>query len=121
VFQNSFTKPAIIFFSLLFGSQFVAILYSSYEIELPPLYSLLEKIAFLWVVCSWVDTEMKQTGRRWSLDVGLFLSFAWLVLIPIYLVKTRGMRGLIGIAAFIATIIAAWIAAAFVITLFLVN
>lgn len=43
--------------------------------------------------------------------MGMFLYSAWILFIPYYLFKTRGVKGFVGILAFIGVNIAAWIGA----------
>src|SRR5688572_32333384 len=94
-------KPTVALFAVTFLSQFVSIIYSAFQIDPPPSYSLLEPLAFLWVVCWWFEAEMRQAKTHWPLDTGMLLYLAWFLFLPIYLIKTRGMRGLIGIAGFV--------------------
>lgn len=110
-------KPTIALFATTFVAQLVGLSYSAFQIEPAPAVSLLEPLAFLWAVCWWFEAEAKHARVQLPMDTGMLLYVAWFVLIPIYLIKTRGLKGLWGIAAFIATILVAWAMANLIILL----
>jgi len=47
----------------------------------------------LFAVILWLERDAHRTGVGAVLDLGFFLWFAWLVVIPWYSWKTRGSRG----------------------------
>ena len=116
--DRSILKPTVALFAVVFLYQFINILYAAIEMDLPAPISLLLSFAFLWVVCWWFDADLSRTNARWPIDTGMLLYVAWFLLIPVHLIKTRGLSGsLLGIGAFITSVIAGWIAAAIVIIL----
>lgn len=102
--------PAFALFATTFVWQFVGMSYAAFQIETPPLISLLQPLGLLWAVCFWFEAEIKRANKHLPMDAGLLLYVAWFIWIPIYLIKTRGVSGLWGIAGFIATVFAAWAA-----------
>ena len=117
--DRSLLKPTIALFFVVFLHQFINIMYAGLQIAPPALISLLLSFAFLWVVCWWFEAEFTRTKAHWPMDTGMLLNAAWFVLLPVYLVKTRGLSSLLGIAGFIASAVAAWISATVIILLFL--
>ncbi len=112
--QQSESLPAKAIFLFTFFSQFVAVLYSAWALELPALFQLLYWIAFGWLMWWWLKDDSKRTGVTWPLDTGYFILVAWVVIVPYYLFATRGFKGFIGILSFIAVFFAGWLAAVFV-------
>jgi len=115
--DKAILKPSLALFTVTFLLQFIALIYSAFQIDPPPSYALLEPIAFLWVVCWWFEAEMRRSKTHWPLDAGMLLYATWFLFLPIYLIKTRGVSGIIGIAGFVASMIAGWIAATVLILL----
>jgi hypothetical protein len=48
----------------------------------------------------------------------MLVGVAWFVVLPVYLIKTRGPRGILGIAGFVASLLVGWAFAVLVILLF---
>ena len=109
--DKAILKPTLVLFAVTFLLQFIGIIYSALETDPPASYSLLQPLAFFWVICWWFEAEIRRTKSHWPLDTGMLLYAAWFLFLPIYLIKTRGISGLLGIAGFVASIIAAWITA----------
>ena len=103
------TTPTKALFAFIFVAPFVDILYSAHELSLPPLYESLSPLAFLGLICWWLEKDSKRTGVSWPLDLGMFLYAAWILILPCHLFKTRGLRGLFGILAFIGALLSGWI------------
>jgi len=69
--------------------------------------SLFLSFAILTSVGYWLEQDRRRRGMDWGWDTEFFLYLAWLVIIPYYLTKTRGLgRALLVIVAFIATYVA---------------
>lgn len=110
-------KPTYVLFAVVFVQQFINLLYSAFETQPPAVNSLLQSFAFLWAICWWFEAEIRRAKSRWPMDTGILLYAAWFVFLPVYLIKTRGVSGLIGIAGFVVSAIAGWLAAALLIVL----
>lgn len=96
----------------LIAVQVVTGLYLAREAKLPPAFSLLYPLGFLWVVGWWLRQDSRGRGVRWVFDMGLFLYIAWPVVMPYYLLKTRGAKGLLAILAFVGAYVGALFAGA---------
>jgi len=99
-------RPTEVLFAFVFLTQFVTTLYALREVGGPWLYEFLYPIALSWIMWWWLQNDCKRTGINWPLDFGLLLYVAWMIVVPYHLFKTRGFRGLAGIAAFIGILIA---------------
>src|SRR5438034_8113720 len=60
--------------------------------ELPARTDMISRLAFPLVVASWVLADVRKRGRRLCYDYDSFVFFAGLVIVPIYLFQTRGLR-----------------------------
>ena len=52
------------------------------------------------VIASWVIADARKRGRRLSYDYDSFVFFASLIVVPIYLFQTRGMRAFLTLLCF---------------------
>ncbi|HKS29145.1 MAG TPA: hypothetical protein VJS44_15060 [Pyrinomonadaceae bacterium] len=88
-------------------TQFVGGLYLASESEPPGAFTLLYVIGFLWIMGWWLLTDSRKRGVKWAMDMGLFLYIAWPLIMPYYLLKTRGAKGLLIILGFAAVYLGA--------------
>ena len=60
--------------------------------DVPGTSALFQYIVFFCLIAYWlnVDSRERQMPRVW--DMGFFLLLAWPVIVPYYLVKTRGLK-----------------------------
>ena len=52
----------------------------------------LARIGILWAMGWWVIDDNRKYGLRLPYDFGMFLAAFWMLLMPYYLFKTRGIR-----------------------------
>jgi hypothetical protein len=57
-------------------------------------------VALSLVIASWVSADARKRGRRLCYDYDSFVYFAWPVVGPVYLFRTRGWRGLLTLLCF---------------------
>lgn len=81
--------------------QIVSGFYLADGIDPPPLFSLLYALGLLWVMGWWLLKDNGKRGVEWVVDLGLFLYIAWPLIMPYYLLKTRGARGIFLILVFV--------------------
>jgi uncharacterized membrane protein (GlpM family) len=62
--------------------------------------SILWKFTFALFVVRWVELDRRSHDLRTPFEFNAFVFFAWLVVLPYYLYKTRGPRGLLGALGF---------------------
>src|SRR5262245_64884342 len=102
-------SPTILLYSFVVITQFCYGLYLGRQIEAPSAYTALHWVAQFWIMGWWLRSDSRKRGW-WVYDMGFFLSVAWPIVMPYYLVKTRGSRGLLVILGFVAAYIGATIA-----------
>ena len=62
--------------------------------------SLLWKVLFALFVVRWVGQDRRLRDLRTPFEFSAFVFFAWIVVLPYYLYKTRGLRGLLNTLGF---------------------
>jgi hypothetical protein len=70
--------------------------------DVPGPSSVLSYLAFFCLICYWleIDSRERRVMRVW--DMGFFMSFAWPLILPYYVVKTRGIkRSLLALLLFV--------------------
>jgi len=81
--------------------QIVSGFYLAGSIKPPPSFALLYTFGLFWGISWWLLKDSRKRGVGWVLDMGLFLYIAWPLIVPYYLLKTRGVKGLLVILVFI--------------------
>jgi hypothetical protein len=62
--------------------------------------NLLWRVIFALLMVRWVEVDRRTRRFHPPYEFGAFVFFAWKVVVPYYLIKTRGARGLIGTLGF---------------------
>jgi polyferredoxin len=99
--------PTVLLYSFVVITQFAYGLYLGQQIEAPGAYRLLHWAAQLWIIGWWLRTDSRKRGVGWIYDMGFFLCIAWPLIMPYYLVKSRGAKGLLVILGFIGAYVGA--------------
>ena len=107
---SQLSAPTILLYLYLIITQLANGLYTAGNAEPPAIYYLLYPIGFLWVIGWWLMRDSRNRGVRWVFDMGLFLYIAWPFIMPYYLIKTRGVKGLLTILIFVAAYVGAYVA-----------
>jgi hypothetical protein len=102
--------PAILLYLFVVVTQFFTGVYAASGIELPPLFEILNRFAFLWIIGWWLWDDSKKRQIPWVYDTGFFLYLVWPFILPYHLLKSRGAKGLLFIGAFVLIYIAAAVA-----------
>jgi hypothetical protein len=111
-FLSRAASPAALLYLFLIIAQGVRGAYLGHDAEPPPAFTLLSALGLLWAVGWWLRRDSMKRGVIWVFDMGLFLYIAWPFLMPYYLLKTRGAKGLLVILAFSGIYVGALIAGA---------
>ena len=106
-FLPKLVSPTALLYIYLVLTQIAQGVYFASKIELPGAFTLIYPLGLLWIVGWWMLTDSRKRGVAWVYDMGLFLNIAWPLIMPYYLLKTRGAKGLLLILAFIGTYIGA--------------
>ena len=97
---NQISAPTVLLCAFVIISQVANGLYLSSEIEPPPIFTFLRVLMFLWIIGWWLQRDSRKYNFNWVLDLGLFLYVAWPIIMPYYLLRTRGLKGFIPILVF---------------------
>lgn len=106
-FLSRLTSPSAFFYIFVVLTQIATGIYLASGLEPPALFTLVYTLGFIWVVGWWLRNDSRKRGIRWVFDMGLFLYVAWPLVLPYYLLKTRGARGLLVTLGFIGAYIGA--------------
>ena len=101
-FVDKLRLPTVLLFAYLIITNVATGVYEAAQVESNPALFLLGPIGFYWALGLWLQRDLHARGLSWALDTGFFLYIGWLVLMPYYLIKTRGAVGILIILAFIA-------------------
>jgi hypothetical protein len=71
------------------------------------LFGTLSDYALALTVCAWVLADARERRRALCYDFDSMMFFFWPVMAPIYLIQTRGWRGLIPMLVFLLIMAAA--------------
>jgi len=94
--------PTVFLFAYSIITNVATGVYEAAEVGPNLTLSLVGPIGFYWALAIWLQRDLHARGLSWVLDTGFFLYIGWLLLMPYYLIKTRGARGILIILAFIA-------------------
>ena len=100
-------STTVLLYSFVVITQFGYGLYLGQQIEAPAAYTLLHWAAQLWIVGWWLRADSRKRRVAWVYDLGFFLCIAWPLVMPYYLVKTRGAKGLLVMLGFISAYVGA--------------
>ena len=99
--------PAPLLYLFVVITQFGYGAYLGAQFEFPAAATLLFTVGLLWAVGWWLRTDRRRRGVLSVYDLGFFLYLAWPVVMPYYLVKTRGAKGLLVMLGFVAAYVGA--------------
>ena len=72
------------------------------------------RIAFSLIVAAWVQADSRKLRQRHCYDFDSFVFFAWPIIVPVYLFRTRGVRAFLTLLWFAGIWLVAMLAAAVV-------
>ena len=104
---------------LVFVYNFAAGLYLARGVEPSPTVEFLYTSAFLCGVVWWLNAEAGRSAVKPVYCRGLLVAVGWLIIIPYHLLKTRGVKGIIPLAALAGSFVVAHISALVVHLIFL--
>lgn len=117
-FSKSGTPTGLLYLFVVW-TQLASGIYLASEREPPPSFSLLYALGFLWIIGWWLLKDSRERNVGWVYDMGLFLYIAWPFIMLYYLLKTRGMSGLMVILSFAGVYVGALLAGMMLYDLFL--
>ena len=65
-------------------------------------------VAFSLILASWLVADARKRQQRLCYDCDSFAFFAWPIVLPIYLFRTRGVRAFLTLLCFVGIWLVAW-------------
>jgi len=93
---------SLIFLTLIYTSAGTVL--ASHHVSLSEESALLWRFLSSFFIACWVHLDRRTRKLNWPFEFDAFVFFAWPVALPYYLLKSRGMRGLL-LAALIFALI----------------
>lgn len=100
-------SPAPLLYLFVVITQLTYGAYLGAQLEFPGAVTFLFTIGLLWAVGWWLRGDSRRRGVLSVYDLGFFLYLAWPVVMPYYLIKTRGAKGLLVMLGFVAAYVGA--------------
>jgi len=100
-------SPAPLLYSFVVISQIANGAYIGAQLPFPEGIRLIYLVGMLWAIGWWLRTDSRRRGVLSVYDLGFFLYLAWPIVMPYYLVKTRGAKGLLVILGFVTAYVGA--------------
>jgi hypothetical protein len=100
-------SPAPLLYIFVFLTQFAYGAYIGAQLEFPQGITFIFLVGMLWVVGWWLRTDSRRRGVLAVYDLGFFLYLAWPLIMPYYLIRTRGAKGLLVMLGFVVVYVCA--------------
>jgi hypothetical protein len=95
--------------ALVFVYHFASGIYIVRHLEPSPTFEFLYTAAFVCGVVWWLQAEARRSAIKPVYCRGLLVSVGWVIMIPYYLLKARGAKGLIPLAALVGSFLLAYV------------
>ena len=69
--------------------------------EIPHRADLVSRFAFALILAFWVSADARKRCRKLCYDYDSFVFFAYVIVVPIYLFQTRGLRAFLTLFCFV--------------------
>ena len=111
----------VLFAILIFIYNFTASLYALTGVEPLPTVEFLYIAAFPWGAIWWFRSETQKSDLQRVYCHGMLINFGWFVILPYYLFKKRGWKGLLPLLVLVGTYVVSIVLAAIVYGVFLAG
>ena len=100
-------SAAPLLYTFVIVTQFAYGAYLGAQLQFPEGVTFIYPIGMLWAVGWWLRTDSCRRGVLSVYDLGFFVYLAWPIVMPYYLIKTRGAKGLLVMLGFVAAYVGA--------------
>lgn len=94
-------SPTVLLYAFVVISQIADGIYVVTEGGAPAFITFLSALGLVWLVGWWLRRDNRLQNLTSVYDLGMFLYILWPFIMPYYLVKTRGARGLLVVLGFL--------------------
>ena len=101
------TSPTVLLYAFLLVTQIARGVYFGSGDDPPTAFIFINALGFVWIMGWWLLQDSRKRGIAWVYDIGFFLYIAWPFIMPYYLFKSRGAKGLFVILGFVGAYIGA--------------
>ena len=84
----------------------------------PASFTLANTLGLVWIIGWWMRRDSQRRGIAWIYDMGMFLYVLWPFIMPYYLLKSRGARGLLVVLGFVVAYVGGYLAGGLTAALF---
>ena len=110
-------SPTMLLYAFAVISEIGEGFYIVTEGEPPRGFTVAGGIGFLWILGWWMRRDSRLRDIPWIYDMGMFLNILWPLIMPYYLLKSRGARGLLYVFGFAGAYIGGLVVGAIVASL----
>ena len=72
-------------------------------------FILLYSVGVFWAIAAWIIADARRLGVALPFDIGWFAFFAWPLVLPYHVFKTRGLKGFVTLGALLAMFLATYL------------
>jgi hypothetical protein len=114
-------SPTVLLYAFVVITQIGHGVYVVTEGEAPASFTLAGTLGTVWIVGWWLRRDSQQRGIPWLYDMGMFLYILWPFIMPYYLLKSRGTRGLLVVLGYVVAWLGGYFAGVFGAVVFVVG
>lgn len=114
-------SPTVLLYAYVAITQIGVGVYTVFEGGPPASFTLASTVGFVWIVGWWLRRDSQRRGIAWVYDMGMFLYILWPLLMPYYLIKSRGVRGLLVVLGFAVAYIGGLLVGGLTASLFVIS
>jgi hypothetical protein len=111
-------SPAVLLYVFVVITQIGHGVYVMTEGGAPPSFTLANTLGIVWLIGWWMRRDSQRRGFTWVYDMGMFLYILWPFIMPYYLLKTRGARGLLVVLGFVVAYVGGYLVGGLTASLF---
>jgi hypothetical protein len=111
-FFSSLSFPGVMFYVLIFFDSAVRSLYLIHRLEPPSGFEFFVTLGLLWLVIWWLKEDSTKHEVKLVYCLGLLVYVAWIIILPYYLLKTRGAKALLVLLYYGGAVLAGYITGA---------
>ncbi|HEV7684797.1 MAG TPA: hypothetical protein VGO68_21990 [Pyrinomonadaceae bacterium] len=114
-------SPTVLLYAFVVVTQIGRGIYIVLEGDAPAFFTFVTALGFVWIVGWWMRRDSQRRGIAWVYDMGMFLYILWPLIMPSYLLKSRGVRGLLVVLGFAIAYIGGLLVGGLTASLFVVS
>jgi len=102
-------SPTVLLYAFVVISQIARGIYVVIEGGAPAFITFLSALGFVWLIGWWLRRDSRLRNLTSVYDLGMFLYILWPCIMPYYLLKTRGARGVLVVLGFVVAYVGGYL------------